>query len=285
MTTYIECSLRFYFQYVAQLPERRAYSQDMEPRDFGNLTHRALELIYAPYLSKTITVATIEQLIRPEHLENLVKEAFQSYYKLESMPLLEGRNLLQERIIQRLVLKVLEYDKTEAPFTIVGLEEELQQKVMLDQYPVALRGSLDRVQKSGEEANEMLKIIDYKTGRLELVRNRPSQANPWSLDDYIKKYFTDSRYKSGFQSYFYAYIWRQSHPKDSIMAGIFGLKKSSEGVQWLQQGREIPEPVLTKFGTYLRGLVAEIFDPKIPFSQTDDLKKCVYCPYREICQR
>ncbi|MGI9542285.1 MAG: PD-(D/E)XK nuclease family protein, partial [Cyclobacteriaceae bacterium] len=285
LTTYIECSLRFYFQYVAQLPERRAYSQDMEPRDFGSLTHRALELIYAPYLNKTITPGTIEELMNPENLEGRVKEAFQSYYKLEQMPSLEGRNLLQERIIQRLVLKVLEHDKSEAPFIVVGLEDELQQIVQLGQHKVALRGSLDRIPRSVKGEKEIVKIVDYKTGRVELVRNRSSQAKPWSLDDYMKQYFTDSRYKSGFQSYFYAYLWHRAHKTDSILAGIFGLKKSSEGVQWLQQGAEISEPVLSKFDTNLKELLTEIFDPKIPFSQTEDLKKCMYCPYKDICQR
>jgi hypothetical protein len=35
----------------------------------------------------------------------------------------------------------------------------------------------------------------------------------------------------------------------------------------------------------LKGLLEEMYDPEVPFSQTDDLKKCEYCAYKEICGR
>ena len=35
----------------------------------------------------------------------------------------------------------------------------------------------------------------------------------------------------------------------------------------------------------LRGLLEELYDPEVAFNQTDDLKKCAYCPYMGICGR
>jgi CRISPR/Cas system-associated exonuclease Cas4 (RecB family) len=35
----------------------------------------------------------------------------------------------------------------------------------------------------------------------------------------------------------------------------------------------------------LTTLLEDIYNPEIPFDQTDDLKKCEYCPYKEICGR
>lgn len=40
-----------------------------------------------------------------------------------------------------------------------------------------------------------------------------------------------------------------------------------------------------EFESGLANLLAEIFDPSTPFSQTGDVKKCEYCAYKEICGR
>jgi len=35
----------------------------------------------------------------------------------------------------------------------------------------------------------------------------------------------------------------------------------------------------------LRGVLDEMFDPRLPFLQTDMTDRCEYCPFREICGR
>ncbi|HAZ26865.1 MAG TPA: hypothetical protein DCY95_21735, partial [Algoriphagus sp.] len=37
------------------------------------------------------------------------------------------------------------------------------------------------------------------------------------------------------------------------------------------------------FQTKLKELLEELYNPEIPFDQTEVLKKCEYCPYKEIC--
>ena len=39
------------------------------------------------------------------------------------------------------------------------------------------------------------------------------------------------------------------------------------------------------FTAHLAALLREIFDPGIPFTQTEDRRSCSYCPYAGICKR
>ena len=47
----------------------------------------------------------------------------------------------------------------------------------------------------------------------------------------------------------------------------------------------ITEETYTEFENHLIELINEIYDPSKKFTQTDDLKRCEYCPYKDICKR
>ena len=42
-------------------------------------------------------------------------------------------------------------------------------------------------------------------------------------------------------------------------------------------------PHAAEFTQALTGLLSELYDPTVPFTQTDDLKKCDYCPFVRLC--
>ena len=44
-------------------------------------------------------------------------------------------------------------------------------------------------------------------------------------------------------------------------------------------------PFLDEYKKELNTLLVEIFDPGVNFTQTDDIRKCGYCPYKGICNR
>jgi hypothetical protein len=41
----------------------------------------------------------------------------------------------------------------------------------------------------------------------------------------------------------------------------------------------------TNFEENLKRLVAEIFDPAVPFDQTQDYKRCTFCDFAGLCRR
>jgi len=72
------------------------------------------------------------------------------------------------------------------------------------------------------------------------------------------------------------------------MPGIIPLKKPSEGIQTVNtsqlsdEERDLPHVQLKQMFT---GLVEELFNPEIPFIQTDDIARCNYCSFKGVCSR
>ncbi|MFN5317962.1 MAG: PD-(D/E)XK nuclease family protein, partial [Bacteroidia bacterium] len=124
-----------------------------------------------------------------------------------------------------------------------------------------------------------VRIIDYKTGTV-----KENELKPKQLADVV----TDPANAKLLQLLYYQMLWNETYPDDSVLPGIIPLKKPSEGLQTIDKSelsaeeRELPHKQLKDMFT---GLVEEIFNPEIPFVQTDDIGRCVYCSFKGICSR
>ena len=70
-----------------------------------------------------------------------------------------------------------------------------------------------------------------------------------------------------------------------VKAGLFRLRKLSEGIGYINDGNVISDEQFIEFFTRTKDLLAEIFNPEVPFKQTEDESRCVYCAYKDICNR
>jgi CRISPR/Cas system-associated exonuclease Cas4 (RecB family) len=104
-------------------------------------------------------------------------------------------------------------------------------------------------------------------------------------DEYLNYYFTDGRYKAGFQAYYYASLVNLQNPVLTLMAGIFSTRTINDGIRFLRKGKVIDTQILTRYREKLKDLIEELMDPKVPFEQTDDHSKCRVCAYKAICRR
>jgi CRISPR/Cas system-associated exonuclease Cas4 (RecB family) len=69
-------------------------------------------------------------------------------------------------------------------------------------------------------------------------------------------------------------------------AGIISLIKPSEGLISLKINKqEVDHNNIVEFENLLVSLISEIFDKKLPFTQTSNEDNCKYCEYSEICNR
>ena len=68
-----------------------------------------------------------------------------------------------------------------------------------------------------------------------------------------------------------------------MMAGIFHLSRENE-ITFLP-GDDNTLFAATNFEENLKRLVAEIFDPAVPFDQTQDYKRCTFCDFAGLCRR
>ena len=264
-----------------RIRERERESTELDPRDFGNIVHHALEKLYEPYLGATITHNQVDGILNSQAIAKVVDWSIKTHFSKSSWSVVEGKDLLHQQIIEKLIYKVVQRDRNITPFKLLGTEMKISTDLEFKSgHTIRLEGTLDRV----HVAKEVTNIIDYKTGRADLKYVRHTQI-PGNTDAYIKTHFDEPRYKSGFQGFFYGYLWNKNNVETPVRLGIYPLKKVNDGVKWLNHDAPIPPSGLEVFEKLLLETLNELFDETKPFTQTDDSALCRFCAYKEICQR
>jgi len=264
LTTYLGCPLRFYFKYIADLEEPEMLEEQMEAGTFGTILHEALERVYTHQKG----YFDMDQL--KTHLLPALKEAFEGQSLDWERAI--GMNFLFKDALIELCEQILQHDATSKPFEIQYLEEKsfFETHLPLQDRWVRINGTFDRVDYLPE--TETVRIIDYKTGRARLTN-----YTDWD------KLFASDDYKEMFQGYLYAWLYHQKYPDARIQMAFYPLREIRQGRMYLNQGKCIEPEMLKAFEQYLYALLEQLFSAD--FTQVEDEKKCVYCPYKEICNR
>ena len=289
LNTYLDCRLKFYYKYVAGLRESEGVQDDVDPAVFGNVLHKAMERVYQRHVDQTgQTTMTAEAIkgFKGKPLDRAVQEGFQEHFRgrADESLTLEGRNLIAYDIVRKMANRILDTDAQYAPFEVVSLERETDTGyVRLLPVPVGdasvtvrLKGIIDRVDRKGDT----VRVVDYKTGRDE--KKVKSIASLFDRDD-------KQRNKAAMQAMFYAFLYEpQATPDEKITPGLVNAKELF-GEQFdprlILDKHPIDDfrPYAAEFTQALTGQLSEVYDPAVPFTQTEDLKKCDYCPFVRLC--
>ena len=178
----------------------------------------------------------------------------------------------------QLVQKVLDQDMKDAPFTIEGLErKDFDKFVDVGAYKVRISGTIDRVDsKAGA-----LRITDYKTGKVELAKKGRTYKTEEELTEAL---YVEPKYKSSFQGMLYATLMNP-HYAEPLKVGITSLVELNNGTKWLNNGKSLEDHTIRFYEHLLDDMVREIFNPHVPFTQTDDIARCSYCEFKKVCKR
>ena len=237
----------------------------MESATFGKVLHKAMYLLY-----KDVIVIDEKSLVKlNEKIDNCIDEAI--HQEFVSINQLEGKNILLRNIIRELIVRILESEKKYMPVTLLQLEKDVSNLFAFDKdKTVKLYGIIDRV----DEKDEVLRIVDYKTGRV-------NEKKPEFIDDLFK----DPAYKEQFQATYYAYLTNKLIPGKQIKSGLLVMRDMNEGVKLLNNEEAFTEEKFSQFELLLATLLKEIFSADFTFSQTEDNSRCEYCPFISICNR
>jgi hypothetical protein len=287
------CSLQFYFHNIAGVKPADEIEETIEHRTIGSIVHRVLEKLYLPYLNAYITPLIID--VMKQKAGNTLSDAFEELYSGGQIKF--GRNRLLYEVINNFIYAFLDFEKaflgrSEASgnrLRILGLEKSIEPTegvFSLSGWPdikINFRGSIDRV----DELNDTIRIIDYKTGRIE--RLSELQISDW--DDFAD----GSKKDKPFQVLMYAWLYKKQimTSPQPLTGGVISLRNLSNGLMSFaikSQGmskadEQIDDLKLEAFEDYLSKLLHRMFDRDEPFSQTDNLKVCEYCDFRTICNR
>ncbi len=291
LNAYLSCRLQFYYKYVAELYEQDDVQEQLDAAMFGNILHKTMELLYEDAISKRklAMVETADFFKLKSSVDEAIRIAFRHYYHVKEGGRfeIEGRNIVMAALVRKYALKVLEHDEAYAPFEVVALEGDARQgykmklPITVDgkTYDVNIKGIIDRIDQKGDQ----VRIIDYKSG----ADSREVGSLASLLDPADKQ-----RNKAAFQLFFYALLYQHKHGEGlPIEPGLFNIREMfmdgfSTRLSW-KGGGTINDirTYLPEYKEQLTGLLAEIYDKEVPFTQTDDLRTCGYCPYKDICQR
>jgi len=301
INTYLDCRLRFYFRYVQGIYEEEEVREDMDPMAFGLIFHDTMELAYAPFLKSGKKVVAKPDIVAIEkNLDRLIDQAFGKQFSHGTGMKIEyrGQHAIAREIVKKMALKVLDFDKNFAPFEIIGLEKAFTRNTqggvdnsvpveftVDDKRKIAyLGGYIDRID---QKAN-VIRVLDYKTGRDEKKFN--------SIESLFDR-TDETRNKAVFQTFYYGMLFQKSHPefKGKVQAGLFNIRELfQKDFNYLlidagdKKNKKLVEditPYMSDFMLNLEVLMREIFNPDVKFDQTEDRRKCQFCPYAGICNR
>jgi len=306
LNTFIDCSLRFYFQKIKGYETPEELSDELDSSVFGTIFHRAAEFLYreiAPHPQPLSTgrgeysppVGELEGvMVKKERLDvylqpdsnyrirRLVSKAFDEvYFKGKSVEESQynGEQLINFRVICKILERLIEFDRRRAPFTILGLEWKNYDFIELPDEAVKLKigGIIDRL----EEQNGKLLIMDYKTGS--------SGKTYKTLEDLVTE--KDKRASHIFQIFVYASVLIRKNTFDLPVVPAL-LYMQDAGKENFSPVVEFEKEPIVDFRDLNEGFeelyiqkISDLFNRDIPFRQTTFENNCVYCEFRELCNR
>lgn len=273
LSTYVECPLNFYYQYVLGAGDAEEVEEEVEMSSFGTFVHDALERLYKPYEGKNVTEHDLKLMLKsaPE----VVHAEFSKKFKERELKY--GKNLLTLNVAQNYVhtfiKNELELVKGKPNLLYIKtLEQELNAEIKVGDELVKVKGKADRI----DMFNNVLRIIDYKTGKVE----------PKDLKVVDIELLSESKRAKAFQVLMYALMYSKHNEisNTSFRSGIISFRKLSEGFMPFGIGEprkiadnEITIGKLANFEKIVIQIIEQIFDINEPFIHDLEAKWCKFC--------
>lgn len=273
LDTYLDCGLRFYYQYALRLSERDELSDDIEQRDIGVIVHEVLENFFKARVGAPLKITE-------QDYGRIIEEAGRVFDER-----LRGHNAgfeyLIKRQVERRLRDILDYHRDNlAGITILDCEPRLAAELDTKYGAIKLKGRADRVDLRGG----VIHILDYKTGSRAGVPN-------WSRFDLgVREDWTATLKSTQLPFYILAYLAGNKGAEVRNMDAslmLLGKENIEEETLYKERYRKNPDKAAV-FGAYkeaIKTLIEEILDPALPFSPPPDEKPCAVCPFKNLCGR
>ncbi|MCB9426671.1 MAG: PD-(D/E)XK nuclease family protein [Flavobacteriales bacterium] len=261
LTNYLRNPIQFYYQKVLGLSESDDVEEEIAVNTLGTIIHKSLEKLYTPYLDQFLTISHVAEM--KSKVEEVVEEQFKNEF-LEG-DISNGKNLIAFEVAKRNIQNLLRLEeeaiKGGDSIKVLALEQKLEKTLSHKKLPfdVTIKGEVDRI----EERNGTIRIIDYKTGKVE-----PGKL---ILEDWGK--LISIEHDKVIQILAYAFLYADKVKDQKLEAGIISFKNLANGFMpyAFKVGREktteITEETLQFYLNELVELINEILNPAIPFEE------------------
>ena len=262
LTSYIRNPIDFYFQKILHIREVEEVEENIALNTLGTIIHETLKFLIEPFIGKVLSEKDIQNCF--EKLDDEVLKQFKLVYREGEIK--KGRNLLAFEVAKRNVFNFLKLElesiKNGDAIKIIALEQTFQRELIHPKlpFPVLIKGNVDRI----EERNGIIRIIDYKTGKVEKANVTLKSWN--GLTEEIKN-------DKIIQVLAYAFMYEKHANDKPIEAGILSFKNLKSGFlpfifkEDKIENTTIDESILTNYLDEIVLLLCEILDSTIPFEE------------------
>lgn len=275
-SSYLNCPLSFYFASIERIERPSIDEQRITAIDTGNILHRVMQTLYREWLGKA-QVTNYIAAISDKKIDGVIDSvmAAELGQKLDNEPAMAS---IARQSIRRMVDGIVRADALDtALFQIEMLEERISGQIA----GVEFAGVIDRVDRLVDGS---IRVIDYKTGAVDLKVD--------SIELLFDELESKGRNSIAAQMLIYSLLARKKWNVD-ITPAVYAARKMGSPMSDYLPLLVIEKEVVAKLSDThyqmveqsIKQCVNRLYDQYQPFSQTQDLKTCKYCPYAQICRR
>jgi hypothetical protein len=268
LTNYLRNPIQFYYQRILGVRENEEVEENVAANTLGTIIHEVLEKMYAPFEGKNIQIQVSDIDVMITNIESITLEKFIEVYKEGEIK--KGKNLIAFEVSKRNIYNFLIQEKLNIEngdeLFILSLEKPHETKIQHKNLPfqIKIAGKVDRI----ELRNNTIRIIDYKTGKVEANKLKINTFDGLTLDLANDKII---------QLLCYALMFQENSLRENynVEVGIFSFKNMKAGFLPFIFGKGrgiVGETVITtefleNFKEELVILIQEILNPTISFKE------------------
>jgi len=281
---YLSCSLRFYWKYILKIKNEDELKSQIGTDVFGTIVHKVLENLDKPYLDSKNPIDKEVLQNQKDEVENqlsLIKNDHKSF-DFDS-----GMNLILISVVKKIIEKYFLKRESEfgGNFKILGIEKELISIQAISNVQLKLKGVIDKI----ELHPFGLRIIDYKTGKVELKDLHLDKENDLAetllnpekskLRQLIIYYFLIFSNKTGLEKDFGLKIILED-----LQLVIYSFRNLGADISF-NKNMFVHNEIIEAVNLLLTKIVSELLSTETYFVQTQDKNQCKYCDFINVCQR
>ncbi|NVJ88047.1 MAG: PD-(D/E)XK nuclease family protein [Flavobacteriaceae bacterium] len=264
LTNYLRNPITFYKQKILAIRELDEVEETIAANTLGTVVHDVLDELYKPLIGTFLNVDVLQSM--KKRLTNLIEKHFTIQFKNGDIS--TGKNRLIFEVANRFVENFLDQEikvvqKPENQLKIIATEEELSTTILVYgiDFPIKLHGKVDRV----DELNGELRIIDYKTGKVEITNLK--------INNFIE--LKEEKLHKAIQVLLYAYLYTNSKNYDfskPLKAGVYSFKNLNAGFLAVTFNEKPPTTNITQeklvdFIAEIKGYIQELYNPNEVFKE------------------
>ena len=269
LATYIYNPIRFYEQKILGIKEDNEVEETIAANTMGSVIHDVLEELYLPFVGSFLRKENLVAM--QKKCTTLLTKYFEKHYSKGNLQ--TGKNKLifevSKNHINRFLKQELQLINQNKQLKIIALEKKLTVEITIEgiDFPIKIMGIVDRI----DELDGVLRIIDYKTGKVEA---KQLKMHDFSLlgEDY--------KYTKAMQIMLYSFLYlsEQKTPITQLQSGVISFKNLNAGFLKMNFSEkpkgtdyDVSEERIQDFMLEINNLIREILDSNTPFIENENL--------------